>query len=219
MASRTAPTSPYRAFRDPMRALLGIERADRATMAAELAGAVERLAPELVPMLPLLGTVAQVDTPMTPEVEAIDPQFLPDRRADAVIGLLDHLLGDAAALVVEDAQWTDGASDALLHAIVASLRRRPGWSMVVVRRGAADWGFAPDAPRLELGPLQEAPLRELLTSLTTVPLRPHEVERMLARAAGSPLVLAALVRLGRERALSMTSRTRSRPWSQRRSMS
>ena len=76
-------TSPYRAFRDPIRALLGIERADQATMAAQLAAAVDRIEPELLPLLPLLGAVAHVDTPMTPEVEAIEPRFLPDQRADA----------------------------------------------------------------------------------------------------------------------------------------
>ena len=77
-------TSPYRAFRDSIRALLGIERADQATMAAQLAAAVDRIEPELVPLLPLIGAVAHVDTPMTPEVDAIEPRFLPDQRAAAV---------------------------------------------------------------------------------------------------------------------------------------
>ena len=74
-------TSPYRAFRDAMRGLLGVERADQATMAQHLSTAIERLEPGLLPMLPLVGAVAHIDVPPTPESQAIEPRFLLDRRA------------------------------------------------------------------------------------------------------------------------------------------
>ena len=73
------------------------------------------IAPDLLPMLPLIGAVAHIHTPTTPEVEAIEPRFLPDQRAAAVIAAArPRPRRTGRALVVEDAQWTDGASDALL---------------------------------------------------------------------------------------------------------
>ena len=44
--------------------------------------------------------------------------------------------------------------------------------------------------------MEDGELRELLAVLTPVPLRPNEVDRLVARAAGSPLVLDTLVRAG-----------------------
>ena len=112
--------------------------------------------------------------------------------------LLDRAIDDDVAIVVEDAQWTDGASDALLSRLAVAAQQRPGWSMVVLRR-MVDEGFTPGGYTLQLGPMDDGEVRELLVSLSPVPLRPDEVQSLVNRAAGSPLVLDALVRLGRER--------------------
>ena len=162
------------------------------------AGGVEPAsAPELVPMLPLLGTVVHVDMPMTPEVEAIDPQFLPDQTgADAVIGLLDRLLGDAAALVVEDAQWTDGASDALL-ARHRRHRRRDGRDGRWSSSGATSrrWVRSRRTAARARPAARTAPLRELLTEPdhgAAAPRRgrahahPRRRQPLGARRAGAP---------------------------------
>ena len=129
-------TSPYRAVRDAFRSILGIERADAATMGAQLEGSVRRIDPELLPLLPLLGTVAHIATPMTPEVGAVDPQFLPEQLGVAVRRLLEAVLPEGAVLVVDDAQWTDPASNALLGRLAVAAERGRRWSMVVVRRDA-----------------------------------------------------------------------------------
>jgi class 3 adenylate cyclase/tetratricopeptide (TPR) repeat protein len=192
-------TSPYRAVRDAFRSILGIERDDEATMGAQLEASVRRIDPQLLPLLPLLGTVAHIATPMTPEVGAVDPQFLPEQLGVAVRRLLEAVLPEGAVLVVDDAQWTDPASDALLGRLAVAAERGRRWSMVVVRRDAAG-GFAPESRLLRLGPMDDRYLRELLTQLTSEPLRPDEVQGLVSRAAGSPLVLDALVQLGRERA-------------------
>ena len=63
----------------------------------------------------------------------------------------------------------------------------------------SEQGFHAAGARLTLGPMEDGELRELLAVLTPVPLRPNEVDRLVARAAGSPLVLDTLVRVGRER--------------------
>ncbi len=130
-------TSSYRAFRDSLRALLGIERSDQATMGAQLAASVARIEPALVPLLPLIGAVAHVQTPSTPEVDAIEPRFLPDQRAAAVMRLLDRAIDDDVALIVEDAQWTDGASDALLTRLAVARAAATG---LVDGRAAAGGG-------------------------------------------------------------------------------
>ena len=131
-------------------------------------------------------------------MDAIEPRFLPDQRAAALVRLLDRAIDDDVAIIVEDAQWTDGASDALLARLAVGVQQRPGWSMVVLRR-VVDEGFTPGGQTLELGPMDDGELRELLVALSPVPLRPDEVQSLVSRAAGSPLVLDALVRLGRER--------------------
>ena len=190
-------TTSYRAFRDALRGRLGVERADRTTMASRLADSVGRVAPDLLPMLPLIGDVAHIHMPPTPEVEAIEPQFLPDQRAAAIDRLLERMVPGALSIVVEDAQWTDGASDDLLGRLASAARQRPGWSMLVVRRDV-EQGFHAAGARLTLGPMEDGELRELLTVLTPIPLRPNEVDRLVARAAGSPLVLDTLVRVGRD---------------------
>ena len=115
-----------------------------------------------------------------------------------MVRLLDRAIDDDVAIVVEDAQWTDGASDALLSRLAVAAQQRPGWSMVVLRR-MVDEGFTPGGYTLQLGPMDDGEVRELLVSLSPVPLRPDEVQSLVNRAAGSPLVLDALVRLGRER--------------------
>ena len=192
-------TSPYRAFRDSIRALLGIERADQATMAAPAGG--RRRPASSLPCSRCCPSSARSPTsrrPSTPEVDAIEPRFLPDQRAAAVVRLLDRAIDDDVAIVVEDAQWTDGASDALLSRLAIAAQQRPGWSMVVLRR-MVDEGFTPGGYTLQLGPMDDGEVRELLVSLSPVPLRPDEVQSLVNRAAGSPLVLDALVRLGRER--------------------
>ncbi len=191
-------TSPYRTFRDAVRAILGVERGDQATMRAQLTKGVADVDPALLPLLPLIAAVAHIDVPRTPEVDAIEARFLPDQRASAITRLLERVLGDGAVIVVEDAQWTDGASDALLARLAAEVRQGRKWSMVVLRRLVAD-GFAPGGDSLELGAMGDGELQELLLGLSAVPLRPNEVQGIVARAAGSPLVLHALVRLGRER--------------------
>ena len=44
------------------------------------------------PMAPLLADVVQVDVPSTPEVDQLDPQYRPDRLADAVVRLVDEAM-------------------------------------------------------------------------------------------------------------------------------
>ena len=84
--------SAYRVFRDPIRRLMGLERDTPEAMGRAMLATLSQVAPDLLPMAPLLADVVQVDVPSTPEVDQLDPQFRPDRLADAVVRLVDAAL-------------------------------------------------------------------------------------------------------------------------------
>jgi class 3 adenylate cyclase/tetratricopeptide (TPR) repeat protein len=188
---------PYRTFRDGVRGLLALTRGERSSMVEQLDRAISRLDPELRPYTPFLGDVTHIDVPLTAEVRTIEPRFRPDRLADTVIRVLEGRLGHRAAIIVDDAQWTDAASNALLTRIVDAAPRA-GWTVLVGRRDVPG-GFEPSGGRrIELGPLDDAALRELVVASTNIPLRPDELDHLVDRAAGSPLVLGALLWLGQD---------------------
>jgi class 3 adenylate cyclase/tetratricopeptide (TPR) repeat protein len=190
--------SPYRALRDPVRALLGVERGDAAAMSAALVAAVDRLAPALLPYAPLLGDVAHVEVPGTAEVDAIDPQFRPERVADVVVELLAARHPEGWIGLIEDAHWADEASAHLLGCLAAATAGRP-WLLLVSRRGG-DTGFLPaTGTALVLAPLPQPAVRTLVLAATAAaPLRPHLVDEITARAAGNPLFVVEIARTARE---------------------
>ncbi len=133
--------SAYRVFRDPVRRLMALERGTPEAMGLAMMATLSQVAPDLLPLAPLLADVVQVDVPSTPEVDMLDPQFRPDRLADAVVRFVDAALPGPLVLLAEEAHWADGASARLLDQIAAASAGRP-WAVVVVRRGQ-DGGFAP----------------------------------------------------------------------------
>src|SRR5262249_32735604 len=94
-----ATATPYRAVRDPMRELLGVERADASALTERL-GAI---APELVAFAPLVADVIGVDMLSTPEVDALDPHFRRDRLAEVVFGLVERVVDRPLVWIVDDA--------------------------------------------------------------------------------------------------------------------
>jgi class 3 adenylate cyclase/tetratricopeptide (TPR) repeat protein len=191
-------TTPYRPFRDPMRAVLGIERGEHTEMAAALADRVAEIDRGLLPMLPLIADVAHVEVPDTPEASAIEPRFRMDRLADGVAKLLDGVLTGPTVINIEDAQWMDEASAHLLSRFTASSDERP-WAILMSRRGR-EGGFIPGEGRtIELGDLTSAEAEELVVESTkATPLRPHEIDAIVARGGGNPLFLAEILRVVRE---------------------
>ena len=115
--------SAYRVFRDPVRRLLGLERDTPEAMGQALLATLAQVAPDLLPMAPLLADVVQVDVPSTPEVDQLDPQYRPDRLADAVVRLVDETMPGPLVLVAEEAHWADGASARLLERLGCCQRR------------------------------------------------------------------------------------------------
>ncbi len=187
-------SSAYRVLRDPLRVLLGIDRGTREEMGADLLSCLEARAPDLLPLAPLLADVVHVGVPATPEADRVEPEFRADRVADVVIALLDHVLPEPLALVVEDAHWADGASAHLLGRIAAATAGRP-WGLLVVRRGDGK-GFVPASGTwVALTSLAPDVVERLVIAATeATPLRPHEVAAVVAKADGNPLFVEEVTR-------------------------
>ncbi len=190
-------TSSYRVFRDPVRQLLGIARGTGDEMGEALLTSLSRVAPDLLPMAPLLADVAQVDVPSTAEADAIDPQYRPVRLAETLIDLVGRTFPGPLVLVAEEAHWTDRASAGLLERIAAATAGRP-WVVIAVRR-AIDSGFDPGhGTRVDLGPLPDDVIETLIHDATeAAPLRPHEVSAIVERAEGNPLFVEEAARVAR----------------------
>jgi tetratricopeptide (TPR) repeat protein len=196
-AEQAGSTSPYRGLRDPMRQLLGIERSDNASMAVALRTVVRERAPQLLPLLPLVGDVVHVEVPSTADVDRIELRFRPERTADAVAELLVSVIAGPLALVFEDAQWMDSASCSFVEWMSALVPERP-WLIVVARRPGPG-GLHLDADeRIELMPLSPSDTKAIVIAATAAaPLRPHEVDVIVERSTGSPLFLGEVLRLTR----------------------
>ena len=186
--------SAYRVFRDPARRLLGIERDEPEAMGRAMLATLKSVAPDLLPMAPLLADVLMVDVPNTPEVDQLDPQYRPDRLADAVVRLMAEALPGRILLVAEEAHWADAASARLMERIAASTVGRP-WAVAAVRRPDAG-GFAPAAgTHVTLQPLEPEVIEQLVIAATeSTPLRPHEIAAVVDRAQGNPLYVEEVTR-------------------------
>jgi class 3 adenylate cyclase/tetratricopeptide (TPR) repeat protein len=189
----TGTATPYRALREPLRALLDIERGERAAMASALRTAVRAADPDLGEYVPLVAAVAGIDAGTTETVDTIDARFRPGRTSDVLIRLLDVLLPSPRAIVVEDAQWTDAVSDYVLERLVGAANAH-SWAVITARRTGTT-GFVPaGAIPVTLEPLPDSAVRDIVVrSLDNVPLRPQEIDAIVARAAGSPLFADELI--------------------------
>ena len=189
--------TPYWPFREPLRSVLGVTAGTQAAMAKRLASAVRALDERLLPMLPLLGDVTSIDVPATSATEALERRFRPDRTADVIIDVLDRLLEGPTTVIVEDAQWLDEASAALVERLAEAAEHRP-WLMAVTRRPATDGEPIAVGRIVVLDPLADADARALAAAGTpATPLRAEELEALVTRADGNPLFLEEILRLVR----------------------
>jgi class 3 adenylate cyclase/tetratricopeptide (TPR) repeat protein len=185
----------YRAFRYPLRRLLGVTSNDASEMAEQLAATVRAVDADLLPYLPLIADVVHLTVPTTPEVDAIEPRFRTQRLADVVDRLLQQMLPPPAVIVVDDGHWLDEASSDLLLALIAGDGR---WSVVVTRRDQPGGFVPPGGPTIALRALTKAETETLVHAATgAAPLRPDDVARVIDRAGGHPLYVQEIVRAAR----------------------
>ncbi|HZO62235.1 MAG TPA: tetratricopeptide repeat protein [Gaiellaceae bacterium] len=184
--------TPYHAFREILRSLLGLDVAHREDDGVLLRTAVEATAPHLVPLLPLLGIPLGIDLPDTDETRPLEGEFRRTRLEEVVRELLGVLLLEPTLMVFEDTHWMDEASAALLHSLLVGLDARP-WLVIIARRDQPT-GFSAAAEAtavIALQPLAADQAAELVhAALEDVALAPHEVAALTERAGGNPLFLA-----------------------------
>jgi class 3 adenylate cyclase len=139
---RYESSTPYQPLRRLFRLLLGTEADD--TIADRLRLHVESTAPELLPWLPLLAVVADVDVPMTPEVEQLGEEFRKPKLEEVTTEFLSRVIKEPTLVALEDAHWMDeGSRDLLEH-----VARRIGefrWLVCVTRRDEETGFVAPGA--------------------------------------------------------------------------
>ncbi len=191
-------SNSFRVVRDPLRALFGLRGDDSSALVDSLGHTVRQHAPQLEPYLPLIGDALQLPVPSTPEVDVIASQYRPDRTADAVLELLDAVHDGPLVVIAEDMHWADDASAHLLSRIADATTSRP-WLLLVARRDE-DGGFAPESGnRIPIAPLSEQAVRALTIDATeAAPLRPHEIDLVVERSAGSPMFVGELLAAAQE---------------------
>lgn len=190
--------TPYVPFRTLLRELLGVDAAtsDEAT-AQRLRERVATNAQQLLPWLALLGVVLDVDVGATRETNELDERFRRARIAEVLVEFLQVALPTPTLLVFENTQLMDDTSAQLLHAVEADLDDRP-WVVLVTRRdmptGYVPAGGGTRYHRLALAPVDGAAALRLLEAATqAAPLSAHAMNAIVAKAAGNPLFLRALV--------------------------
>nr|MDP9181446.1 AAA family ATPase [Actinomycetota bacterium] len=155
----------------------------------------QSVAPDLMPYLPLLGVVAGVDLPSTPEVDVLDPMVRRDHVERVTSELLGRLLPRPVVMVLNDTHFMDEATARLVRRLGKDVVDRP-WLLVVTRRPDAPSALddAPHVTSLTLPPLDETALSRLAALAldgTTIPR--HRRAELVLRAVGNPLFLRHLL--------------------------
>jgi class 3 adenylate cyclase/tetratricopeptide (TPR) repeat protein len=192
-----AANTPYWAARQLLRQALGCTADDDAAVHAALVTAFSGPAAGLAPWAPLVGLVAGVDLPMTPEVADLDDRFRRARLEYAVIALLTALLPEPTLFAIEDAHWVDEASAHLLASAVPHVGSSR-WLVFASRREQARGFHPPEGGNvrvLELQPLAVTATTALAEVLAedSGSLDPAVLDTLVARSGGNPLFLAELM--------------------------
>jgi tetratricopeptide (TPR) repeat protein len=185
--------------RDPVRSLLGLAQLETSEMPSALTTRLEMLAPALLPWAPLIGDVVGVPVDPTPATRDLDPQFRPERTAAAVVDLLEAAVDGPLIIAFDDAHYSDDATAGLASRVERATASHP-WLLLCALRDGESGGYHPgEVERVPLAPLDDEAARALVQHGTqAAPLRPHDVDTVVARAAGNPLFLEETLRNLRE---------------------
>ncbi|MDW3212577.1 MAG: adenylate/guanylate cyclase domain-containing protein [Ilumatobacteraceae bacterium] len=197
--SQYGSTSPYSVFRALLRTGSGIEINTSAESAGRrLKTLVSAIAPQLLPLLPLLAVPFGATVGPTPETDAIDREFWRPRVHDAIIQFFEATIRGKILLVIEDVHWIDEASAELANELIRTSVDH-AWSGLFTRRtgeSAVDLTGG-NVVSLELEPLDDASLRRLAIAASVRPLADADLDAIIERADGNAL-------FARELALSLS---------------
>ena len=201
------PYGPFvEAFRDLLRdvdpgalpALLGPNRRELARLIPEVRGR----------NLTTDATVA--DAPGAPDGDAADDPFAQVRLFELVFGVIERLARvSPVILVVEDLQWADPSTRALVGFLVRNLRDERVMLIATVRTDEPDprhesLGFLAELERAErvdhidVGRLDRPDLARLVEDELGAPPSPALVDRILDRTDGNPFYVEQVVAVTRD---------------------
>ncbi len=190
-------STPYHPFRRLLRAVLGVASGADAHAVVECLSERARVTdPALLPWLPLVAAVLDVELEPTAETARLDERFRKDRLVDVTTRLMSVLLSGTTMIVLDDVHLMDEASSELLTRLAREVPDRP-WVLLVTRRDQQT-GFvptaSPDLLSLRLAPLDAAQSIDLAAgALGDSLLRPHEMAALAERAGGNPFFLRGLL--------------------------
>ena len=108
----------------------------------------------------------------------------------AVLNFVEAAAEQPLVCIIEDAQWLDAESSAVIAFVARRLAREPVALVVATRAPSADFAGLPE---LTVGGLADRFARALLVSALGRPLDHRVRERIIAEARGNPGVLHAVV--------------------------
>jgi class 3 adenylate cyclase/tetratricopeptide (TPR) repeat protein len=188
--------TPYQPLHRLLRQQLGVaEDAPVGEMRTLLHDLVAGIDLALLPWLPLIGIVAGVDVPMTPEVEAIDPDVRKLRLEQVTSDWLGRLLATPTIFIFNDVHFMDEASVDLFERLADDSADRP-WLLIATRRPDSQPPVRADSEvaHIELEPLDAAAAAQFVALATAdAPLPNHRMQALVDRASGNPLFLKELV--------------------------
>ena len=181
--------TPYFAWRELLRQLLGAERDDSEERVRErLEAEIQRGNQDLMPWLPLIAIVVDVAVPATTEVDQLAAEARATKLREVVLAFLGRALVVPTIVEVEHAHLSDAASGALFEALTHELDSS-SWLVLVTRREDAGGLTLADYDhhRIELKALSSEDAHALaLATPEASQVPPHVLELAVERSGGSP---------------------------------
>jgi class 3 adenylate cyclase/tetratricopeptide (TPR) repeat protein len=187
-------SSPYALTQPLVLQALGLEEVEPAKIVAALSAFCREHAPDLLPQLPLLGPLLGATISDTPQTRDLAPEFRADRMQQLVVELLEITLRDPALLVVDDMQFADEASEALLRRIAHVAAAHPWLVVLAGREEPPSTELSAERSRtIVLGPMSlEESIVLAGADTDDAPLAPHVTDTVVRRSGGNPSFLRQL---------------------------
>ena len=188
--------TPYFVWRELLRQVLEVEWDDpEAHVLDRLEAELRRNHPELLPWLPLLAIVVDVQVPTTTEVAQLAPEARAGKLREVVLQFLSRGLVVPTLVEVEHAHLMDAASGALFEALAGELESS-SWIVLVTRQDAPGGLSLANHPhsRIDASPLSREDTRALAQATAeAAQVPPHVLELAVERSGGSPEFLLDLL--------------------------
>lgn len=187
--------TPYHAWRDPLRTLLGLTGHEPQDVVLDrLRTEIESAQPDLLPWLSLIAIVFDIAVAPSEEVEQLADASQAAKLHEVVLRFLRPALVVPTMMEIEQAHLMDAASVALFEALARELPSS-AWVVLVSRRDTSGgMTLGSEGNRIELGPLSREAIRALaFATPEAAQLPPHVVELAAGRSGGSPEFLLDLL--------------------------